>query len=154
MLGDMAGDADGIGFLKRVGADQASRHLTGDDHHRDRIHQRIGDAGNRVGRAGTGCDEHDAGFAGRAGIALRRMGRCLFVADEDVADALLFEQRVVDREHRAAGIAEHDLHTEVAQRLDQDVCSAFLGHGVLLSHTQYQNWRGAPNRIKTARQPL
>jgi hypothetical protein len=28
------------------------------------------------------------------------------VADEDVLDAILLEERVVDRQHRAAGIAE------------------------------------------------
>jgi hypothetical protein len=56
------------------------------------------------------------------------MRRRLLVADEDVLDAVLLEDRIVDRKHRAAGIAEHDLHTEIAQRLDQDVCSTLLGH--------------------------
>ena len=42
------------------------------------------------------------------------------------------EQRVVDRQNRTAGIAEHDLHAEIAQRLDQDVGSTQLGHEVLL----------------------
>ncbi len=48
VLGAVAGDADRVGFLKRVGADQRGRDLAGDDDHRDRIHQRIGDAGDRV----------------------------------------------------------------------------------------------------------
>ena len=86
VLGAVAGDADGVGLLEGVGADQRGRHLAGDDDHRDRVHQRVGDAGDRVGRAGAGGDEHDAGLAGRARIALRGVGRGLFVADEDVLD--------------------------------------------------------------------
>ncbi len=58
------------------------------------------------------------------------MGRRLFVADEDVLDPAMFEQRVVDRQHRAARIAEHDLHAEVDQGLDQYGGSTLLWHGV------------------------
>lgn len=39
---------------------------------------------DRVGRARAGSDEHDAGLAGRAGIALRHVRRALLVAHEDV----------------------------------------------------------------------
>ena len=85
MLRAMPRDADRVGFLERVGADQGGRHLPGDDDHRDRIHQRVGDAGDGVGRAGAGGDEHDAGLAGRTRIAFRGVGRGLLVADEDVA---------------------------------------------------------------------
>ena len=58
------------------------------------------------------------------------MHRGLLVADEDVADGVLLEQRVVDRQDRAAGIAE-DLFDPLAdQAFDQDVCAAALGsHG-------------------------
>ena len=155
MLGAVARDADGVGFLERVGADQRGRHLAGDDDHRDRIHQRVGDAGDRVGRARAGGDEHDAGLAGRAGIAFGRVRRRLLVADEDVADAVLLEQRVVDRQHRAAGIAEHDLHAEIAQRLDQDIGSALLVSSICLPWLRHcrsaialQEARAA-NRTKT-----
>ena len=54
------------------------------------------------------------------------MRRAAFLADEDVADALLLEQRIVDREDGAARIAEHDLDAEIAQRLDQYVRAALL----------------------------
>ncbi len=132
MLGAVAGDADRVRLLKRIRSDQVRRDLAGDDHHRDRIHQRVGDAGDGIGRSGAGGDEHDAGLAGGAGIALCRMRRRLFVAHQDVADLLLVEDRVVNRKHRAAGIAEHDLHTEVGQRLDQNVRAALLRHNGLL----------------------
>ena len=51
---------------------------------------------------GPGGDEDDAGPAGRAGVALGGMGRALLVAHQDVADVVLLEDRVVDRQHRAA----------------------------------------------------
>ena len=63
MLGAMPRDADCIGFLKGIGADQVRRDLAGDDDHRDRIHQRVCDAGDGIGRAGARGDEHDAGLA-------------------------------------------------------------------------------------------
>ena len=95
--------------------------------------QRIGDAGDGIGGAGAGGDEDDAGLAGRPRIALRRMGRRLFVADKDVLDARAVgvrpEHRIIDRQDCPAGVAEHDLHAEIAQRLDQDVCSALFAHG-------------------------
>ena len=62
--------------------------------------------GDRVGGAGAGGHEHDADLAGGAGIALGRMHRALLVAHEDVLHLVLVEERVVDRQHRAAGIAE------------------------------------------------
>ena len=126
----MAGEADGVGFLECVGADQVGRDLAGDDHQRDRIHERVGDAGDRVGRAGARGHEDHAGLAGRTGIALRRMRRGLFVAHQDVLDPATAKQRVVDRQHGTTRIAEHDLHAEIAQRLDQDIGSTLLGHHV------------------------
>ena len=129
VLRTMPRDADGVRFLERVGPDQRGRHLAGDHDHRDRIHQRIGNAGNRVGRAGARGDEHHAGLAGRARVTLGGMRGGLLMANEDVLDPPRPEQRVVDWQHRATGVAEHDFHAEIAQRLDQDVGSTLLGHG-------------------------
>ena len=90
------------------------RNLPGDDNHRDGVHQCIGDAGDRIGRARARGDEDDTRLAGRAGIAFGGMGGGLFMADEDVADALLLEQSVINRQHSAAGIAKNDLNPEIA----------------------------------------
>jgi hypothetical protein len=38
-------------------ADRGGRHLPGDDHHRDRVHVRGGDAGDGIGDAGAGRDQ-------------------------------------------------------------------------------------------------
>ena len=86
VLGAMAGDADRVGFLEGVGADQMGRHLAGDADQRDGIHQGVGEAGDGVGGAGAGGDEQAADLAGGAGVALRRMGRALLVAHQHMLD--------------------------------------------------------------------
>jgi hypothetical protein len=43
------------------------------------------------------------------------------LADQDVADGVLLEQGVVDREDRAAGIAEYDVDTLIDQGLEQQL---------------------------------
>ena len=99
-------------------SDHEGRDLPGQHDDGDRVHQRVGEARHRVRRAGTGGDERDADAAGRAGVALGRMDRALLVPDEDVADVVLLEQLVVDREDGAAGIAEHGVDALVLERLD------------------------------------
>ncbi len=126
MLGAVARDADRVGLLKGIGADQVGGDLPGDDDDRDRIHQRVGEAGDDVGRAGAGSDQHDARLARGAGIAFRCVGRAALLPDEDVADLCLLEDRIVDREHGTARIAEHHLDTEVGQGLHQDIGTTLL----------------------------
>src|SRR3546814_18731268 len=50
----------------------------------------------------------------------------LLMADQNVPDALLLEQRVIDRQHCAARIAEDHLDAQVLQRPDQYLRSAHL----------------------------
>ena len=133
VLGAMPGDADGVAFLEGIRADEMRRHLAGDADDGDRIHQRVGEAGDRIGGAGAGSDEHDARPAARAGIALGRMRRALLMTDEDVADGMLvIVQHVVDRQDGAAGIAENDIDALVLQGLDDHFGAGHLfGHFVL-----------------------
>jgi hypothetical protein len=93
---------------------------------RDRIHQRVGDAGDGVGGAGARGDQHDAGLAGRAGIALGHVHRALFVAHQDVADVVLLEELVIDRQHGAAGIAEDHLDALILERLNHHLRAGHL----------------------------
>ena len=121
VLGRGPGDAGGVGFLEGVVADQVRRHLPGQADHRDGIHQRVHQPGHGIGRTGAGGDQHAAHLAGGPGIALGRMHRGLLVAHQDVADGVLLEQRVVDRQYRAAGVAEDDLHAVVLERAQDDL---------------------------------
>ena len=129
VLGAGARDAGGIGLLEGVIADQVRRHLPGQADDRDAVHQRIRQAGDRIGRARAGGDEHDADLAGRARVAFRRMHGALFVAHQDVAHAVGLEQRVIDRKHGAARIAEHELDALIRQGFDDHFGTGHLGLG-------------------------
>ena len=123
MLGARPGDADRIGLLKPVGADHEGRNLTRQHHNRNRIHQRIDQTRHRIGRArprGHQCDTH---LAGGARIALGHMDRALFMAHQHVLDVVLLEDLVIDRQHRAAGIAKDHLHALIFQGLNHHSCA-------------------------------
>ena len=97
MLGDRTCDADGIRLLEGVIADHMGRHLPRQADDRNAVHQCIGKAGDRIRRAGTGGDEHDARLAGGTGIPLRRVNRATFLTDKNVANAVLLENLVIER---------------------------------------------------------
>ena len=126
VLGAGARDADRVAFLEGVVADQVRRHLAGDADDGNGIHQRVGEAGDGVGGAGPGRDQHDADLAGRARVALGGMHGAALLAHEHVLDLLLLEQLVVDRQHGAAGIAEEVLDTLVGQRPDDHLGARHL----------------------------
>ena len=117
VLGAGPGDADGVAFLERVIADEVGRHLTGDADDGNGIHQRVGEAGDGIGGAGTRGDEHAADLAGRARVTFRGVNRALLVAHQDVLQTILLEQLVVDRKHGAAGVAENVVDPLVGQNL-------------------------------------
>ena len=116
-------DAHAVDFLERIAADGVGRDLPGDDHHRHRVHVSGRDARDRIGGARSGGDEHNAGFARGAGIAVGHVGRALFVAHENVLHVLLGVDLVVDVENRSAGIAEDVLHALVLEELHEDLRS-------------------------------
>ena len=132
MLGAMPGYADRIAFLEGVGADEMGRHLAGNANERDRIHQSIGQAGHRIGGAWTGGHQKHAGLAARPGEALGGMRRSLFVAHQHMLDEILVKQGVVDRQDRAARIAENGFDSLVPQRPDDHFRSGHqIGHVLL-----------------------
>jgi len=135
MLGAGPRDAGSIGFLEGVVADQMRRHLARQADDRNRIHQRVGEPGDRICRTGTARHQHHADPAGRARIALGRMDSALLVTHQDVAQRILFEQRIVNRQDRAAWIAENDLDALIDEGANDDLCSAqrFGRHNSLLS---------------------
>jgi hypothetical protein len=139
VLGAGPGDADGVAFLEGVGADQVGGDLAGDDDQRNGIHQGVDDAGDRVGGAGTRGDQDHSGLAGGACIAFSRMGGALLVADQDVLQLRLREERVINRQHRAARIAEQHLDALVEERAHDHFGA---GDGVLLGFDRLMGGHG------------
>jgi hypothetical protein len=69
---------------------------------------------------GAGGHQRHAHIAGGAGIAVGGMHGGLLVAHQHVLNGVLLVERVVDVEHRAAGIAPDVLHAFGLQGLDED----------------------------------
>ena len=134
VLGDAAGDADGVALLEGVGADGRRRHLAGDAHHRDRVHVGVAQRRDHVGGRRAAGDHGDAGPTGDVGVALGHVAGALLVAHEDVADRRI-EQRVVGRQDAAAGQAEHDLDALHLEGFDQGLGPGDLHRVVSLDLT-------------------
>ena len=131
VFGAGPGDADGVAFLKGVVADEVGRHLPGDHDQRNRIAQRIGQAGHRVGGARSGGDQHGADLAGGTCIAFGRVHRALLVPHENMVHFVLLKQSVVDRQHGAARITEKMLNALIGQCLDHHFRAAHFRHDLL-----------------------
>ena len=83
-LGDGRGDGRDVGLLEGAGARLRGGDVSGDGHQRHAIVERVGDAGDEVGRAGARGGQAHAHPAGRVGIALGRVGRDLLVTHQHV----------------------------------------------------------------------
>jgi hypothetical protein len=59
------------------------------------------------------------------------MHGALFVPHQDVLHFVLLEQRVVDRQHRAAGIAKNVLDALIGERCHHHFCAGHFRHGLL-----------------------
>ena len=136
VLGDGARDADDVRLLEGVVANERARHLAGEDHERRGVHVGVGDAGDGVGRAGAGGDEHHAGPAGGAGVALGHVGRALLVAHQNVLDILDIVQGFVNLQQGPAGVAEDVLDLLTPQTLEKyfgsDQFVSVVVHGSIL----------------------
>ena len=118
VLGAGAGDAEGVGFLEGVAADELAGDLAGDGDDGDGVHHGVDEAGDEVGGAGAGGGAADADLAGGAGVAFGGEGGVLLVADEDVADVVVVEG-VVEGEGDAAGVAEEAIDAFAGQAFEQ-----------------------------------
>jgi hypothetical protein len=111
VLHDRSRDAHGVAFLERIEPDRRCRHLSGDDHHRDRIHVGGGDSRHGVCDSRTRRHQRNADVAGGAGVAVGGMHGGLLVPHQHVLNGFLLVQRVVDVQHGAAGVAPDVLDT-------------------------------------------
>jgi hypothetical protein len=119
VLRDRERDAADVGFLEGVRADRGRRHLAGDRDDRHRVHVRVGDRGDQVGRPRSRGRHADPDPAGGLRVPLRGVAGALLVPDQHVPDGGGVEQRVVRRQDRAAGDAEHDVRTDRLERVDE-----------------------------------
>ena len=91
-----------------------------------RVAQRIEQPGRSVGDAGPRRDDHHPGPSRAAGIALRRMHGRLLVPHQHMAQPGGCMERVVERKHGAAGVAEYGIDALPNQTFDQNMCAAAL----------------------------
>ena len=119
MLGSRTRDAECIGFLECVGANQSAGHLTGKRNDRDRIQQRIDQAGSKVGGAGARRGTAYAGFAGSPNVALRGEGGILFMPHQYVPDRVI-EQGVIKRDGNSTRIPINGVDAFAHQAFKQD----------------------------------
>ena len=113
-----ARDAEGVGFLEGVAADEFGVDLAGDGDDGDGIHHGVDQAGDEVGGAGAGGGAADADLAGGAGVAFGGEAGILFVAHEDVADVVVVKG-VVEGEGDAAGIAEETVDAFAGEAFEE-----------------------------------
>ena len=118
MLGAGARDAEGVGFLEGVAADELAGDLAGERDDGDGIHHGVDQAGDQVGGAGAGSGAADAHLAGGARIAFGGEAGIFFVADQHVADVVVVDG-VVEGQGDAAGISEEAIHAFARQAFEQ-----------------------------------
>ena len=122
MLGDRHGDTGDIHLLERVAPDQAGTDVAGDGNHRDGIHVSCGNARDQVGRPRAGSRQAYADPAGRAGIAVRRVGGTLLMGCQNMSNAVaVLVKRIIDIEDCAARVAENRINALLDQCLHQNL---------------------------------
>ena len=121
-------DADRVDLLEGVAADPGRRHLTGQDHQRNRVHEGRGDTGDGVRGARTGGDEGHARAPGRARVSVGGVRRALLVTDQHVLDGVLLVDLVVDVQYSPPGVPEDAFHALVLEELHDDLPATEL-HG-------------------------
>ena len=129
MLHNRHRDAHDVGLLERVGADDAARHLSGDNHKRHAVHVGGRDARDRIGGARPARHDGHADAARRPRIAVRLVHGTLLVAREHMAEHLRVVERVVDLDSLPTRVAEYQIDSLGLERGDDRLGSR---HGFTL----------------------
>ena len=113
-----------IYFLKSIGTEQRSAHLTGDDYQRSAVKQCIGYACDGVGGCRTRSDQAYAYFSRNACIALSGVGSSLLVTGENMIDFIRIIVKSIEYGHDcAAGIPENGVNSFVNECLHECMCT-------------------------------
>jgi hypothetical protein len=76
--------------------------------------------------------------------------RALLVAHQDVAHMVLLEERIVDRQHGASGIAENDIDALIDQSADDHLRSRHLPRRLIGRHDALPRPLSETKRPRTA----
>ena len=126
VLGARPGNPGGVALLKGIVADQVRGHLARQADDGNAVHQGIRQTGDRIGRAGPGRHQYHAHLSRRARVTLGGVNGARLLAHQDVADRVLLEELVVNRQDGAAGIPEYDFDSLVDQGLEKNLRSVQL----------------------------
>jgi len=114
VFGAVHGQTRRVCLLEGVAPDGGRWHLAGDRHQRRRVHQRVLERGDQVGRPRSRSGHDHTDPATGLGEALGHMSGSLFVSCQDVADRAV-DQGVIGGENGAAGHPEHDVNPFVLE---------------------------------------
>jgi len=137
VLRDRDAQSVGVNLLKGICADQRRGHLARDADERDAVQFGIGNGGKHVGGTGAGGCEAHLRFSGHASHALGHKPRSLLVPGENVADARIARERVIERETSAAWNARDGFDALPFEQGDDKVRTCCL-------HLLSLGWRRCP----------
>ncbi len=134
MLRHGAHDARHRRFLECIGADGRGGHLAANHHDGHRIRHAVAHRSYHIRGAGTGSDQRDADATAGPREPRRHEPGALLVGRNDERHRggvilVVAEYRVVNRQNRAAAVAENGVDALVGQDLDQHVRARHAGAG-------------------------
>ena len=137
---DGSRDAHGIGLLEGILTNRVGWHVTGNDDHRNGIGICGRNSSNSVRYSRAGSDQCHTHLTSGSRVAIGCMNRGLFVTNQNMFKLILFEDLVVDKENRTAGITPYVFNALSMQRMHQHLganhfrgrlfCGALVGVGL------------------------
>ena len=119
VFGDRHHDPRNIHLLEGIFSQERPAHVGGYSDQGYGIHVRGGDPGDQVRGPRAGCGQADPYFAGGTGIAVRRVGRALFVGGQDMMYLIfILVQGIVYIQDRAARIPKNRIYPLLFEAFD------------------------------------
>ena len=123
-LANGRGNANHVGFLKSIGAEQRGAHLAHNAHQRGAINDGIGNGRDEVGATWPRRNQAYPYFAARAGVALGGVSRALFVPHQNVVEAVhVAMKRVVGGHNGSAWVAKNGIYAFGQQDFHHGLCA-------------------------------
>ena len=111
MLCNRHGHASNVNFLKAVLSKLRNNYVTGNCHHRYRIHVGSCNACNKVRSTRSACSHYNTNFSCRTGIAVCRMACPLFMSRQNMADSVtIFIKFVINIQDCTAWISKNGIN--------------------------------------------